>query len=158
MSGIGTTSDKKETWAGYMRKSALKMYLKLLIWRQGGRHAEGWLKGEEGRLWRRQKHSLNFEEDKEKNTVNENAEQKIGHLNARIYGSAYLVICGHLQSVHLRKMQIFMRRCLTGQWESLHSQLQFSEVELCCTKPVVHWSPQIVTRAHLNISGNFTAN
>jgi hypothetical protein len=58
----------------------------------------------------------------------------------------------------LRKMQIFIRRCLTGQRESLHSQLQFSEVYLCGTKPVVHGRPQIVTTAQLNISGNFTAN
>jgi hypothetical protein len=55
MSGIRTTSDKKETWAGYVWKSALKIYLKLLILRQCIIEAEGWLNWEKGTLWRRQK-------------------------------------------------------------------------------------------------------
>ena len=63
-----------------------------------GIDAGGWLKGEEERLWRRQKHSLSFEEKKEKNRVNENAQQKTGHLNASTYGSSYLVICGHYKA------------------------------------------------------------
>jgi hypothetical protein len=73
----------------------LKIYLKFIILRQEGTDTGRRLKGEKGRLWRRQKHSLNFEENKEKNTVNENGQQKIGYLNARTYGSSYLVICGH---------------------------------------------------------------
>jgi hypothetical protein len=63
-----------------------------------------------------------------------------------------------LQSIYLRTMQIFISPCLTGQLESLHSQLQFSEVELCGTKPHIHGSPQIVITTYLNMSGNFTAN
>ena len=105
MSGIRTSSGKKrkkerqtQTRAGYVRKSSLQMYWKLLILRQGAIDADGRLKGDGGRLLRRQKHSLNFEEDKEKNWVNENAQQKIGHLNARTYGSPYLVICGHYKA------------------------------------------------------------
>jgi hypothetical protein len=160
MSSIRTTSDKNETWVGDVWQSALKIYLKLLILRQCGIEAERWLNWEEGRLWRRYKQTFfkfrrgQAEEYGKWKQATENYwpfECKNIRLNIPCYLRA-------LQSVHLRKMQIFIRRCLAGQRESLHSQLQFSEVELCRTKPVVHGSPQIVTTAQSNISGNFTAN
>jgi hypothetical protein len=157
MSGIRTPSDKKETRTGCVRKSALKIHLKFLILRQDGIDAGGWLKGE-GKTVATTATFFKFRKEQGEEygkwkcaTENWPFECK----NMRLIIPCYLWA---LQSVHLRKMQIFIRQCLTGQREGLHSQLQFSEVELCGTKPVVHGSPQIVTTEHLNISRNFTAN
>jgi hypothetical protein len=56
------------------------------------------------------------------------------------------------------RREVFIRQYLAGQVDSLHSQLHFSEVELCGTKRDFHGSPQTVITGHLNVSGNFTAN
>jgi hypothetical protein len=158
MSSITTPSDKKETWAGYVRKSALKIYLKLLILRKGEIRCRVVVKRRRrNTVGTTETFCLNFEETGRRiRQITSNRKSLAIRMHEYTAYRALLSVC--ITQRPFAHDAYCIRRCLTGQPESLHSQVQFSEVELCGTKPGVHGSPPIVTMAHLNISRNVTAN